>query len=92
MRSSRISLYIEELVLHGFGAGSGDRIKSAVESELARLIEERGLPARMSGESDVSSLAGGSFSVGEDIGIDAVGAQVAHSIFDALGGRPGKGG
>lgn len=39
-----IELEIEGLVLHGIRSGDRHRIREAVESELTRLLAEKGLP------------------------------------------------
>jgi hypothetical protein len=40
----RIEISIERLVLHGMSVASARRLCAALESELARLVAERGLP------------------------------------------------
>ncbi len=85
MRPPRIELHIEELTLHGFASGDRHLIAEAVERELARLFAERGVPPSFSAELSLGRLDAGSFQVSPGAGAEAVGAQVARSLYGGFG-------
>lgn len=76
-----IELNIEELVLHGFLPGDRRHIGLAVEQELTRLFTERGLPPGLSSGGAVPSLDGGSFNMAPGAKPDAVGQQIAQTVY-----------
>jgi len=79
----RIELEIEQLILHDFPAHERQRIAAAIERELARLIEDEGLPSRI----DTGGLWVGELAEIEvDAGLkpDQIGARVAEQIYDGL--------
>jgi hypothetical protein len=80
-----IELHIEELVLHGFARKDQARIQQAVEQELTRLLTEQGVPAVLSQGGELQQLNGGSFNVRSGMVAEAVGAQVAQSIYGGMG-------
>ncbi len=79
-----IELHIDELILHGFLPGDRDRIGAAVQHELVRLLSEQGLPATLLQGGERPSLEGGSFELRPQARPEAVGTQVARSIFRGL--------
>lgn len=89
---NNINLHIGELVLHGFRSGDRHRIREAVESELTRLLAEKGLPQAQGAE--VARMDGGSFSLSQNARPETTGAQIAQTVYDRLsnntGGRRGK--
>jgi hypothetical protein len=80
-----VELHIEELVLHGFAPGDRHAIARAVESEIARLIGERGLSFVAGEDISVARLDGGSFQVQPSAGPDAIGGQIAQGVYGGLG-------
>jgi hypothetical protein len=80
----KIDLHIEELVLEGFPAADRHRIGAAVESELARLFTEQGLPPGLAGGGEIPRLDGGSFEVKAGGRAEAVGGQVAGAVYGGL--------
>lgn len=78
-----VEVHIEELVLHGFGAGDRYRIARAVEKELARLLASQGLPGRV-GAIEVDRLAGGTFSVKPGSRAEAIGTQIGQSVHGSM--------
>ncbi len=81
---ANIQLQIEELVLHGFAPGDRYRIGEAVERELARLFAEQGVPSSLLASLEVASLDGGAFQVAPGARADAIGAQVAQSVYGGV--------
>jgi hypothetical protein len=79
-----VELRIEELVLHGFTSGDGDRIGDAVEHELSRLFAEQGVPPSLTRGGDVPRLDAGAFEMNPDLGADVVGARVAQSLYEGM--------
>jgi (p)ppGpp synthase/HD superfamily hydrolase len=70
-----MSVRIERVVLTNVAleAREADAFRGSVESELARLVEERGVPASAAGNRLVDLHAG------------ATPVDIAHAIYDALG-------
>lgn len=82
MRRPDIELHIDELVLHGFDPKDRHRIGDAVQSELARLLAERGL--RTAKPFDRPFVSAGSVTLPRDARARAVGARVARALFGVL--------
>ena len=76
-----IELHIEELVLHGFAPGDRYRLADAVERELARLFAEQGVPPSLARKAEVAQLDVGAFKMAPGARVEAVGAQVAHTVY-----------
>jgi hypothetical protein len=88
-RPARIELHVGELVLHGFAPGDRYRIADAVQSELTRLLGERGLPEPL--------LHGGHFTAREAVftpdrgeGPRSSGARIAAAVHASLAPAAGK--
>jgi hypothetical protein len=84
MKPENVELHIEELVLRGFASGDRYRIGEAVERELARLLDEQGVPLSLAQGSEVERLDGGAFKVASGSKPEAIGAQVAQAIYGGL--------
>lgn len=86
-RNSRrsVELRIEELVLHGFAPQDCSRIAQAVERELTRLLlAEGGLPPSVAQSGGLFHLDGGDFEITPGSSADAIGAQVAQTLYGGL--------
>ena len=83
MKRQNIELHIEELALHGFSPGDGNRIARAVEHELARLITERGVPHDAAG-GEIAKLDGGSFQRGQGSVPETTGVQIARAVYGRM--------
>jgi hypothetical protein len=81
---ANIELNIDELVLHGFAPGDRYRIAAAVERELARLFAEHGVPPSLLTGGDLASLDGDAFQVVPGAKPDAIGSQVAQSVYGGV--------
>ena len=80
-----IELHIEELVLHGFDGYNQYQIGEAIEREITRLLQERGLPASFNVERNVGRLNAANFTVQQNAKAMSVGNQIAQSIYNGLG-------
>lgn len=80
-----IELHIEELVLHGFEGYNKHQIGEAIEREIARLLQERGLPASFSMEANLGRLNAGSLTMQPNAKAATVGSQIAQSVYKGLG-------
>jgi hypothetical protein len=78
-----VQLHIEELVLHGFSHNDRYRIADALQRELHRRLEERGITPRVE-NSAVSKLDAGSFQVRSNERADTVGLRVAQAVYEKL--------
>lgn len=80
----KVELHIDELVLEGFFAEDRYRIGEALEKELTRLFEERGVPGSLTSESEMDTIKGGSFQVAPGARAERVGSQVAGAVYGGL--------
>jgi hypothetical protein len=78
----RVSVRIDELVLHGFDPRDRLAIGAAVERELARLLAAEGPGA---GRVGADRVDGGSFAVASDAAPGGVGVEIARAIHGGLG-------
>jgi hypothetical protein len=80
--SPAVELHIDALVLHGVPRSHAARVGEALERELTRLLEERGVPAAGAGE----TVAGGPARVktSPEGSPEALGAEVAGAIHGRL--------
>jgi hypothetical protein len=82
----RIELHIEEIVLHGFPAGTDrHRIGRAVEMELQRLFESGALGDAPAAGRELAEIRAENFAVGPRSTPEAVGVQVARTLIQGLG-------
>jgi hypothetical protein len=87
---TRVELHIGELVLRGLPYGQRYRVAAAVEAELTRLLEEGGLPPSLAGGGTVPQVRVDDVRLAAGAKPDAVGQEIAGSIFDSLGGGGGR--
>jgi hypothetical protein len=86
-----VELRIEELVLHGFPPGDHHRIGDAVQLELSRLFNERGVPPSLvQGLQEIPQVDGGTLEIPRRPTSNAVGAQVARALYGGLDLRTGE--
>ncbi len=79
-----IELHIEELVLHGFSPGDRYRIGEALQRELTRLFAEQGIPSSLTQGGTVALIDGGTFNLTQGARADAIGTQVAQSVYGGM--------
>jgi hypothetical protein len=82
--SSKVEIYIEELVLQGFSPKDRYQIAEAMERELGRLLAERSLPPPLIHGGEVERLDGGSFEIAPSSKAEAIGTQVAQAVYRGL--------
>lgn len=83
--TARIELHISELALHGFNHVDPAQIGTSVRQELSRLLNERGTPSAFTQSGNVAHLEGEAFTAASGANADAIGAQIARSIYRGLG-------
>ncbi len=81
-----IELHIEELVIHGFEPNDCEQLASAVESELARLLTERGIQQSLTDGIEIERLHGGAFRIKQDEPSTSVGQHLAGAIYSGING------
>jgi hypothetical protein len=79
-----VELRIEELRLQGFAPADRYRIGEALERELDRLFTEQGVSPRLNQEREAQHLDGGVFELQPHLGAEAIGAQVAQTVYERL--------
>ena len=77
-------VHIEELVLEGFAQGDPSQIRDAVGRELVRLLREQGVPSSLSRCREAARLDGGAFQTESGVSAEAVGKQVALTVYGGL--------
>ena len=87
-KPKRVEIQIDELVLHGFGAGERFAIAEAVQQELARRFSERGLPDALAAPLAIERLDAGAFQAMPGARATSTGANVARAIYEGLGPEP----
>ncbi len=84
MKARAVDLRIEKLVLDGFAPADRYRIAEAVESELARLFAEQGVPPSLLAGRTPALPDGASLEVARGAPAGQIGAQVARAIYKGL--------
>lgn len=84
-RVGGVEVHIEELVLHGFGAGDRFPISDAVEQELTRLLAEQDGRILPSSPFVIGQLNGGTFKVAPGGRAAGVGCGIARAVHGAFG-------
>jgi hypothetical protein len=87
MKRANVELHIEELVLHGLETGDRHRIAEAVQGELARLIGEQDIPPQLVRSGEIQRIDAGGFELAAGSREDALGSQIARSVYGGLGGK-----
>ena len=84
-KGGRIELHIEELVLHGFAPGDRYAIGDALERELARLFDDRGIPVSLRSQNATDRIKGATFNAAHKAKPSAVGQQIAQAVYQGFG-------
>ncbi|MCX6317018.1 MAG: hypothetical protein NTW29_06990 [Bacteroidetes bacterium] len=77
-----VEIHIESLTLNGFASPDRYAIADAVQTELTRLLTERGLPASFQSGVSIPFMKAGAFTMGENINAPDTGNQIAGTVFD----------
>jgi len=82
-----IDLRIKELILDGLAITPAERpvLQAAVESELARLLAERGLHPALQGSGAQPALRAAGMQLQGGESPAHVGAQIAQAVYEGLG-------
>jgi hypothetical protein len=88
VRTSKINLHIEELVLHGFAPGDRYTIADAVERELSRLLAENfadpDFSSLLTSNTEAARLDAGAFQVDLRSQTNSIGTQIAQAVHGEL--------
>jgi hypothetical protein len=76
-----LELHIEELILQGFAVSDRHLISAALQQELSRLFTEQGVPRSFAQGGAVPQLNGGTIQITPAMKPDAIGVQIAQSIY-----------
>lgn len=83
----KVNFEIGELVLHGTDKATAKRVGKAIEIELARLIQNEGLPNGLQHQNqEIASLDAGALALTHGSTDSArIGSGIARSVYNALG-------
>lgn len=84
VRRPTIELHIDELVLHGFSEHNQAQLVEAIEHEIIRVLQDRGLPAGLSADAAIGRLNAGTFTLQVDAKTEIVGQNIANSIYNGF--------
>lgn len=79
-----INLHIEQLVLDGFPAQDHNRIVSAMQEKLHRLLSQEELPSIFNHSANIGRLDGGEIQAGYEDTAEAIGKQTARNIYGGI--------
>ena len=79
-----LDLHIEELVLNGFAPADRYRIGEAIERELTRLLNEKGVPSGLDRGTEIDSVNAGTFEVSAGMTADAIGRHISQAVYGGL--------
>ena len=84
-----VRLHIGRVVLDGIDVAAGDRrrLKAAIESELARLVAERGLSAELARGGNVPSVGAPQIGLPANPRPTQLGTAIAGAVFGGVGGK-----
>ncbi len=75
----------KDATIAGFSYHDRYHIASAVETELARLFTDQGVPASLKNNINVPTLNAGSFEMGSTTKANSTGNKIAGSIYKTFG-------
>jgi hypothetical protein len=80
-----IELRIEQLVLEGVEGADRNRIADAVQSELARLLTEQGVPSNLHAPAKAGHIDAGTIHIDSGARAAGVGERIAQAIYGSIG-------
>lgn len=82
-----IRLHIERLILDGVALSAAERphLQAAMEMELGRLLEERGIASGLESGVALDSVRGGAVQLGHHPSGKGLGRQVARAVYGGIG-------
>lgn len=83
----KIRLHIERLVLDGLPVATrdGPLVRAAVERELTRLLEERGISGTLRAGTTLPRVRASSVRLAPEMRAAQLGHQIARSVFTGIG-------
>jgi hypothetical protein len=87
-----INLHIERLILDGLSINrsQGPLVQAAVETELSRLLTERGIASSLRSGGAMPSLRAGNIQLEHGVAAPRLGAQIAGAVHRQLSAEPGR--
>ena len=87
-----IRVHIERLILDGLNvsAAEGVNVQSAVEAELAQLVEIGGLAPELMTGANLATMPAGNLSLGREQNGTLLGEQIARSVYEGVGPVGGR--
>ena len=79
-----IELRIDELVLRGADFTARDRIAGALQSDLANMLSEHGLPQDAIAPTARERMAGGTISLRRGASGERIGIEIARAVYGGL--------
>ncbi len=87
IKHANVELHIDELVLYDVDVAQRHAVAAAIEQALTQLFAEQGVPGDLNAET--LSVDASTIRVSAGARADAIGAQVAQSIYHQIaGGQP----
>jgi hypothetical protein len=80
-----IEVRVDELLLAGFPSADRERIGTAVQHEVERLVSARQEPWPEAA-GDLAVLSAGSFRIEPGMSPEAIGAEIGQAVYRRLGG------
>jgi hypothetical protein len=76
-----VRVRIDELLLNGFSPADRFEIGGGLQTELTRLLSDRGIPQPLSKPAEYTRLDAGTLSPSADHRASAIGTQVANAVY-----------
>ena len=80
-----IDLRINQLMIEGLQPSDRYQFGNAVQTELARLLAEKGMPPNLTGSAELGQLAAGTISITAAPRPEIIGRQVAEAVYRGIG-------
>ncbi|MCL4705846.1 hypothetical protein KJ068_11830 [bacterium] len=82
-----INLHIERLILDGLPVtrGQSPLVQAVVETELSRLLSERGLASSLQSGGAMPSVRGGGIQLAAKSNPSQIGQQIAQAVYSGIG-------
>lgn len=87
-----VSIHIEELVLDGFAHGDRYYIGEALQSELARLLEKRGISLGQQHNTEVEEVTTGPVRIAPGSKPEFIGSKLGQAVYGGIGKLSTSGG
>ena len=79
-----IAFHIDQLMLEGLPPSDRYQFGNAVQTELARLLAERGMPPNLTSSAELEQLAAGTISITAAPRPEIIGRQVAEAVHRGI--------